>query len=127
MEQLDQRGEDRLGAVERQRDMPAIRELAEHDAADRDRVDSAVQIAHAAQQRGQHRQQRHPLAIDLDAEIERKPPPASLAQGGLPIAAAIDDARPELRLDLDAPAVLLQRGYGVDRQNRPMPPRRDRS
>src|SRR3954471_23956688 len=113
MEQFDERGEDRLGAVERQRDMPAIRELTEHDAADRDRIDSAVQIAHTAQQRSQHRQQRHPLAIDLDAEVERKPPPACLARGGLPIPAAIDDARPELRLDLDALAVLLQRGYGV--------------
>ena len=80
MEQLDERGEDRLGAVERQRDMAAVLELTEYDAADRDRVDPALQVAHATQQRGQHRQQRHPLAVDLDAEIERKPPAASLAQ-----------------------------------------------
>ena len=119
MEQLDERGEDRLGAVERQRDMAAVVELAEHDAADRDRVDAAVQVAHPAQQRGQHRQQRHPLAVKLDAEIERKPPAASLVQRRIPIAAAIDDARPEIRVDFDAPAIPLQRRHGVVNKSGP--------
>src|SRR5918998_1051016 len=113
MEQLDERGKDRLCAVERQRDMAAVIEPTKYDTADRDRVDATLQIAHATQQRGQHRQQWHPLAVDLDAEIERKPPAASLAQRGVPIAAAVDDAGPELRVDLDLPAVLPQHGHGV--------------
>ena len=55
----------------------------------------------------------HPLAVDLDAEIERKPPAASLGYRRVPVAVAGDDARPEIRVDLDAPAIPLQRRHGV--------------
>ena len=119
MEQFDEGGEDCLGAVERERDMSAIFKTAEHNAADRDRVDAAVQVAHAAQQRSQHRQQLHPFATDLDAEIERKPPSASLGYRRVPVAVAGNDARAELRIDFDAPAVPLQRGHGAVNKTSP--------
>src|ERR1700730_6507712 len=66
-------------------------------------------VAQARQQCGQHRQQRHPLAIDLDPEIERKPPAATafLDLGG-PLAAAVDDAMAEGVLDIDPPVLAFE-------------------
>src|SRR6266481_7663018 len=66
-------------------------------------------VAQASQQCGQHRQQRHPLAVDLDPEIERKPPAATavLDLGG-PLAAAVDNAMAEGVLDLYLPAFAFE-------------------
>ncbi len=107
MIQLDDGGQDRPGAFERQGNGTAIGEPAEHGAVMRERVE-ARETVHARQlthQRRQHRQQRHPLAVDLDAEIERKPPVPSLGHGSRPVAAAIDDAVAKPVLELDLPAV----------------------
>src|SRR6267142_6464796 len=66
-------------------------------------------VAQASQQCGQHRQQRHPLAVDLDPEIERKPPPAAaLLDLGGPLAAAVDNAMAEGVLDIDPPALAFE-------------------
>src|ERR1700730_17077667 len=77
-------------------------------------VARSAAVVQARQQCGQHRQQRHPLAIDLDPEIERKPPAAAafLDLGG-PLAAAVDDAMAEGVLDIDPPALAFEPRHGL--------------
>src|SRR6267143_3286076 len=66
-------------------------------------------VAQASQQCSKHRQQCHPLPIDLDPEIERKPPAAAaLLDLGGPLAAAVDNAMAEGVLDIDPPALALE-------------------
>ena len=104
--QLDECGHDRLGAIERERHMSAVLEPTEYRAVMRQRLELArhVAIAQPGEQRAQHGQQGHALAVDLDPEIEREPPPAALLQFGGPFARAIDDAMAETVLEFDPPA-----------------------
>lgn len=84
MIELDQGRQDRLGAVERQCHMATVRQCAEDPAVMRQRVEPVgrAEVAQPRQQRGQDRQQRHRRTVDLDAEIERKPPSAPLLDVG---------------------------------------------
>ena len=88
---------------------PPVREPREERAAHRDlgrprpsRPGTRCSIAR------QHRQQRHPLAVDHDAQIEREPGTCRLAEIGLPIACSLEDVMPEARLDRDPPAFRAQ-------------------
>ena len=77
-------------------------------------------IAQPGQEPGQHRQQRHALAVDLDPEIEREPPAAALLDLGGPLAAAVDDAIAKAVLDLDPPAFAFELRHGVINEARPV-------
>ena len=95
---------------------------AEHRAVMRQRVEPArfPKIAQTRQQPGQHRQQRDALPVDLDAEIEREPPPAAFRDPGRPFATAIDDSVAKAVLDLDPPALALELRQPVMDKARPV-------
>jgi hypothetical protein len=122
MIELDQGCEDRLGAFERQRHMPAVFEPAEDGPVMREPVEITRRagIAKPIQECRQHRQQRHPLSVHVDPEIEREPPAAALLDFGRPFATAVDDAVTGAVLDLDPPALALELRYGIVNEARPI-------
>ena len=120
--ELDQGRQDRLGPVERQRDMPAVGEPAEDRTVMRQAVEFVRRAGNAqpGQEPGQHRQQRHPLAVDFDPEIEREPPAAVFLDLGRPLAAAVDDPVAEAVLDVDPPTLALELRHRVINKARPV-------
>src|SRR5271170_6885486 len=70
-------------------------------------------------ERGQHRQQRHPLATHIDAQIEREPPAAAFGYRGRPLAAAVHDAMAKAVLELDPPTLGFERRYRFVDEARP--------
>src|SRR6516165_10529062 len=95
--------------------MPAVFETAKNRAVTGQLVELARCAGNAQprQQPGQYRQQRHPLAVDFDPEIEREPPTAAFLDFGGPLAAAVDDTVAEAVLDLDPPALAFELRHRV--------------
>src|SRR6516162_257858 len=102
--------------------MPAVFETAKNRAVTGQLVELARCAGNAQprQQPGQYRQQRHPLAIDFDPEIEREPPAADFLDLGRPFPAAVDDPVAEAVLDLDPPALAFELRHGVVDKARPV-------
>src|SRR6516162_11926130 len=102
--------------------MPAVFETAKNRAVTGQLVELARCAGNAQprQQPGQYRQQRHPLAVDFDPEIEREPPAAAFLDFGRPLARAVDDPVAEAVLDLDPPALAFELRHRVVNKARPV-------
>ena len=119
--QLDQRRQDRLGALERQRQMTAVGQPAEHGAVVRQRFEAglarAPQPGHGSLSTGSSATRSPSTTMP---EIERKPPAAIVFETvGAPVAAAVDDAVAEAVLEFYAPALAHEQRHRLVDKARP--------
>ena len=105
--ELDQRLQHRPQALHRQSEHAAVRQGCVEGLALQD-VPAPGRGPEPCNRLGQDRQQSHPLALDLDPELEREPPATAVVEAGLPVAAGLDDTMAELGRQLDAPALGAQ-------------------
>ena len=124
VEQFDERRQERCDALRGQRDERPFAHPAVHR-----RV--GIQLREVVRgtyskiaQRFQHdRQQRDAFCANGDAEIEIEPAVLTCLDARIPFAGFNQFVR-KRRIDLDAPAALAQRGYGISEKSPPSAGRR---